>query len=157
MNIKLLVIGKTVSRFLQEGIEEYTKRLKFYVKFELDVIADVKNAKNFSKDQLKEAEGDLILAAVDNSDTLVLLDEGGKERTSIEFAKYTENFAIKGVKRVVFVVGGAYGFSQKVYQRANEKVSLSKMTFSHQMVRLIFVEQLYRAHTIIKGEPYHHQ
>lgn len=156
MNIKLVVVGKTVDKYLQDGIEEYTKRLKFYVKFELDVIAELKNAKNLTRDQIKEAEGELILSRVESADVVILLDEGGKEFGSVEFAKFIEGYGIKGTKRIVFVVGGAYGFAEKVYNAAQGKVSLSRMTFSHQMVRLIFVEQLYRAHTILKGEPYHH-
>lgn len=156
MNIRLLVVGKTVGGYLQEGIEEYNKRLKFYVKFEFDVIAELKNAKNLTKDQIKDLEGESILGRLTSSDVVMLLDEGGKEFGSVEFSKVIEGYAVKGTKSLVFVVGGAYGFSESVYARAQGKVSLSRMTFSHQMVRLIFVEQLYRAHTILKGEPYHH-
>lgn len=156
MNIRLLVVGKTVGGYLQEGVEEYTKRLKFYVKFEFDVIAELKNAKNLTKDQIRDVEGESILGRLTSSDVVLLLDEGGKEYGSVEFAKAIEGYAVKGTKNLVFVVGGAYGFSEAVYARAQGKVSLSRMTFSHQMVRLIFVEQLYRAHTILKGEPYHH-
>lgn len=156
MNIKLIVVGKTVGEYLIEGIQEYTKRLKFYVKFELDVIAELKNAKNLTKEQIKEAEGELILAKLEGADAILLLDEGGREYNSVEFAKVIDTYGVRGTKNLVFVVGGAYGFAEKVYAKATGKVALSKMTFSHQMVRLIFVEQLYRAHTILKGEPYHH-
>ena len=156
MQVELIVIGKTNATYLQTGIQEYVDRLKHYLPFKLTIIPDIKNAKSLSQDLLKSKEGDLILKMIDKSDVLVLLDENGKTFSSVEFSKYIQNHMLAGRKRVLFVIGGAYGFSQEVYQRANGKVGLSKMTFSHQMVRLIFVEQLYRAMTILKGEPYHH-
>lgn len=156
MNITLIVVGRTVEKYLQTGIEEYEKRLKHYTKFNIEVIAELKNAKNLSTDQIKTTEGELILQKLTTSDHVVLLDENGKLRGSVEYANWLQGVMNRGVKRLVFVVGGAYGFSSEVYSRANEKLSLSPMTFSHQMVRLIFIEQLYRAHTILSGQPYHH-
>lgn len=156
MQVELIVIGKTNATYLQTGIAEYIGRLKHYVPFAMKVIPDIKNAKSLSQEQLKVKEGELILKILEKSDFLVLMDEKGKTFSSVEFSKYIQNHMLSGRKRVIFVIGGAYGFSQDVYQRANGKVALSKMTFSHQMVRLIFVEQLYRAMTILKGEPYHH-
>ncbi len=156
MQIELLVIGKTNADYLQTGISDYLARLKHYVPFLLTVIPDIKNAKSLSQDQLKVKEGELLLKTVDKSDWLVLMDENGRVFSSVEFSDYLQNQMLTGRKKLIFLIGGAYGFSQDVYQRANAKVSLSKMTFSHQMVRLIFVEQLYRAMTILKGEPYHH-
>ena len=157
MKICLLVIGKTDEDYLQKGIELFFKRIPHYISFEMKTISDIKNSKNLSEDQQKEKEGDLILQQINTSDELFLLDEQGMEVSSTEFAHFLEKKMISGIKRLVFVIGGPYGFSQNVYSRANGKVSLSKMTFSHQMVRLIFLEQLYRAMTILKGEPYHHQ
>ncbi len=156
MNTILLAIGKTDAPYIQTGISEYVSRLKHYIPFELKALPDVKNVKNMTTEQQKVAEGKLILSQVEASDLLILLDEGGKMFTSREFANFFVKTTSSGVKRAVFVIGGPYGFSSEVYARANTKVSLSPMTFSHQMVRLIFVEQLYRAQTIIKGEPYHH-
>ena len=156
MNTLLLAIGKTDAPYIQTGIAEYVSRLKHYIPFELKALPDVKNVKNMTTDQQKVAEGKLILSQVEASDLLILLDEGGKMFTSREFANFFVKTTSSGVKRTIFVIGGPYGFSSEVYARANSKVSLSPMTFSHQMVRLIFVEQLYRAQTIIKGEPYHH-
>lgn len=156
MQVELVVIGKTNTVYLQTGIEEYVGRLKHYIPFKLTLIPDVKNVKSLSQEQLKEKEGDLILKPLDKGDFLVLLDENGRTFSSVAFSEYMQNHMLAGRKRVLFVIGGAYGFSNEVYQRANAKVALSKMTFSHQMVRLIFVEQLYRAMTILKGEPYHH-
>lgn len=156
MQIELIVIGKTNALYLLTGIEEYIARLKHYVPFILTVIPDIKNAKSLSQEQLKVKEGEFILKTIDKSDVLILLDENGKTFSSVDFSQYIQNHMLAGRKRVLFVIGGAYGFSKEVYQRANGKVALSKMTFSHQMVRLIFVEQLYRAMTILKGEPYHH-
>lgn len=156
MNTLLLVVGKTDASYVQTGINEYVARLKHYIPFDIKVIPDVKNVKNLTEEQQKTAEGKLILSNVETSDLLILLDEGGKMFTSREFASYYMKTTCTGVKRAIFVIGGPYGFSPEVYVRANAKVSLSPMTFSHQMVRLIFVEQLYRAQTIIKGEPYHH-
>jgi 23S rRNA (pseudouridine1915-N3)-methyltransferase len=157
MIIKLIVVGKTVKSYLQEGEEEYVKRLKHYVKFEEEVIFELKNVSSLSEDQIKQKEGEEILKRTQPIDYLVLLDEQGKQFTSEEFADKLLKWQNTSVKQVVFVIGGAYGFSKEVYQRANEKLSLSKMTFSHQMVRVFFKEQLYRAFTIIKGEPYHHR
>ncbi len=150
------MVGKTVSPNFVMSINDYLERIKHYMPFEIITIPEIKNTKNLSEDQQKEREGDLILKNIQQSDTVVLLDEHGKEMRSIEFAKWTEAKR-NDAKRLVFVIGGPYGFSKDVYGRANEKISLSKMTFSHQMVRLIFVEQIYRVCTIIKGEPYHHE
>lgn len=157
MKICLLVIGKTDEAYLQKGIEIFLKRIPHYIPFEMKAISDIKNAKNLSEEQQKDKEGELILQQITTSDELFLLDENGMEFPSVEFARFLEKKMISGIKRMVFVIGGPYGFSGNVYSRANGKVSLSKMTFSHQMVRLIFLEQLYRAMTILKGEPYHHQ
>jgi len=157
MKISLLVIGKTDETYLQKGIEIFLKRIPHYISFEMKVIPDLKNSKNLSEDQQKEKEGELIIQQLALSEELFLLDEQGLETSSIEFARFLEKKMISGIKRLVFVIGGPYGFSTSVYSRANGKLSLSRMTFSHQMVRLIFAEQLYRAMTILKGEPYHHQ
>ncbi|MBL4652283.1 MAG: 23S rRNA (pseudouridine(1915)-N(3))-methyltransferase RlmH [Flavobacteriales bacterium] len=156
MKLKLLVIGKTDADYVKQGIEVYSKRLKHYCQFELIEIPDIKNSKNLSEREQKEKEGEVILSKVENSDCLALLDENGKENNSVEFSNLLQKRMNQGLKNLVFVVGGPYGFSEKVYQRANEKLALSRMTFSHQMVRLFFVEQLYRGFTILKGEPYHH-
>ena len=156
MKITLLVVGKTTSAQVESLIQEYQKRLTHYIPFALQVIPELKNTKALTPDQQKQAEGELILRAVAQSADLVLLDEHGKEIRSIEFADYIQKKMSSG-RDVVFVVGGPYGFSEAVYQRANGKISLSKMTFSHQMVRLFFVEQIYRAMTILRGEPYHHE
>ncbi len=155
--IKLLAIGKTDSTHLQELISEYEQRLKHYIKFELDIIPDIKNVKNLSEVQQKEKEGEAILKRLQPTDILVLLDEHGKQHTSIEFSNYLQKKMNAGIKRMVIVIGGPYGFSEEIYQKAQGKLSLSKMTFSHQMVRLFIVEQIYRAFTILKNEPYHHQ
>jgi len=157
MKIVLAVVGKMAGGYLNKGIEEYTSRLKHYVPFEIYYIADVKNTKNLSEDQQKSLEGKNILTTIDKSDIVVLLDEHGKEMTSMDFSRYIQKKMTTVQKRLVFVVGGPYGFSKEVYARANEKISLSKMTFSHEMIRLIFTEQLYRAMTILRGEPYHHE
>ena len=157
MNIKLLAIGKTDDKNLQALLNEYIKRLSFYVKFDLEVIPDVKNAKNMSIDQQKEKEGDLLLAKIGSGDWVLLLDEKGKKYTSLQFADYLQKRMNSGIKNLIFVIGGPYGFSPEVYARANGKISLSDMTFSHQMVRLFFVEQLYRGYTILRNEPYHHE
>lgn len=157
MKICLIVIGKTDAGYVRSGIEEYEKRLKHYVTFEMRIIPDIKQAKNLTEKQQKEQEGELILKCLEESDRVVVLDEKGKEFTSKGFSDFLAQKMLAGVKRVVFVVGGPYGFSEKVYQRAQEKIALSQMTFSHQMVRMIFLEQLYRAFTIIKGEAYHHE
>lgn len=156
MKIEFWFIGKTSFSYLQEGIDLYFKRLQHYIKFDIVVIPDIKNAKNLTQDQLKTKEGALLLKKLTKSDLLVLLDENGKSYDSVAFAQYIDKTRQQSQKRLIFVVGGAYGFSKEVLNRANNKISLSKMTFSHQMVRLFFVEQLYRAMTILKGEPYHH-
>lgn len=157
MKICLLVIGKTDEAYLQKGIEIFLKRIPHYISFEMKVIPDLKNSKNMSEEQQKEKEGELIMQQLNPSDELFLLDEQGMEVSSTDFARFLEKKMLSGIKRLVFTIGGPYGFSGNVYSRANGKLSLSKMTFSHQMVRLIFAEQLYRAMTILKGEPYHHQ
>lgn len=157
MNIKLIAIGKTDNKQLASLIDEYAKRLKFYVKFSIDIIPDLKNAKNLSENEQKEKEGELILNKIHSSDVMVLLDENGKQFNSIEFSSYLQKHMNSGIKNLVFVIGGPYGFSNVVYKKANGKVSLSKMTFSHQMIRLFFIEQLYRGFTILRNEPYHHR
>ena len=157
MKIELAVIGKTSIGYLKQGIDEYIKRLKHYVPFEIKYIDDIKNTKNISEDQQKRTEGAKILSLLDKSDFVVLLDEHGKEYTSMQYSSYIQKRMLSGVKKVVFVIGGPYGFSQEVYERANDKISFSKMTFNHEMIRLIFTEQLYRAYTIINHEPYHHE
>lgn len=157
MKIELAVIGKTSIGYLKQGIDEYIKRLKHYVPFEIKYIDDIKNAKNISEDQQKRTEGTKILSLLDKSDFVVLLDEHGKEYTSMQYSSYIQKRMLSGTKKVVFVIGGPYGFSQEVYDRANDKISFSKMTFNHEMIRLIFTEQLYRAYTIINHEPYHHE
>jgi Uncharacterized conserved protein len=157
MKVTLLVIGKTDTGYLTDAIQEYQKRLSHYIPFELDVVAGLKNTKNLSEEQQKEQEGELLLKQIQPGDYCVLLDDKGKEFTSLQFASYLEKKMHVINKRLVFIVGGPYGFSRKVYELANEKFSLSKLTFSHQMIRLIFVEQLYRAMTILNNEPYHHE
>lgn len=157
MKISLLVIGKTDARYFVEAIQEYEKRLEHYIPFEIQVIPDLKNTKSLTVDQQKEKEGELILKTLQPGDYLVLLDERGKEYSSMQFATYIEKKTHTVSKRLVFVIGGPYGFSQAVYDKANEKLTLSRMTFSHQMIRLVFVEQLYRAMTILNNEPYHHE
>ena len=156
MKIALIVIGKTDAGYFVEAINEYKNRLVHYIPFEMEVIPDIKNVKNLSESQQKEKEGDLILKALQPGDYLVLLDEKG-EFTSVQFSTYIERKTHTVPKRLVFVVGGPYGFSDAVYKAAAEKISLSKMTFSHQMIRLVFIEQLYRAMTILNNEPYHHE
>jgi len=157
MNIRLITIGKTDNKSLQTLIDDYTKRLSFYVKFDLEIIPDIKNVKNLSESQQKEKEGELILSKISASDELILLDENGKTYSSFGFSKYLQKKMNTGIKTLVFVIGGPYGFSDLVYQKAQNKVSLSEMTFSHQMVRLFLIEQIYRGFTILKNEPYHHQ
>lgn len=157
MKIVLLVVGKTTESYFVQGIDEYSMRLAHYVPFELTVIPELRNTKSLSADQQKEREADLILKALQPGDYVVLLDEHGREFTSLQFASYLEKKMANIAKRLVFVVGGPYGFSNRVYQAAQEKISLSKMTYSHQMIRLIFTEQLYRAMTILNNEPYHHE
>lgn len=157
MKITLAVIGKTEAGFVRQGIEEYAKRLQHYVQFNIQYISDVKGTRNMSEAQQKIAEGRALLATLESSDHVTLLDEHGTERTSVDFAQWLQRRMASGSKRLVLVVGGPYGFSQEVYERANEKVALSKMTFPHDLVRLIFIEQLYRAFTILRHEPYHHE
>lgn len=157
MNIKLLAIGKTDNKNLQSLIDEYTKRLGFYVKFDLEIIPDIKNVKNLSEAQQKEKEGELILSKLTPTDQLILLDENGKEFSSVGFSEFLQKKMNAGIKTLVFVIGGPYGFSEAVYKTAQGKVSLSQMTFSHQMVRLFVIEQIYRSFTILRNEPYHHQ
>ena len=157
MKIKLLAIGKTDNKHLIQLIEDYQNRLKHYIKFDLEVIPDIKNVKNLSEVQQKEKEGALILSKLQNTDDLVLLDDKGKHFTSIEFSQYLQKKMNSGIKQLVLVIGGPYGFSDAVYKKAIAKISLSKMTFSHQMIRLFTVEQIYRAFTILKNEPYHHE
>jgi 23S rRNA (pseudouridine1915-N3)-methyltransferase len=157
MNIKLLAIGKTDNKELNALIDNYIKRLGYYIKFSFDIIPDIKNAKNLSEEQQKQKEGELILNNLQASDILILLDEKGKQLDSLLFSEYLQKHMNSGIKQLVFVIGGPYGFSQDVYQKAHGKLSLSKMTFSHQMVRLFMIEQLYRGFTILKNEPYHHR
>jgi len=157
MNIKLLAIGKTDNKALQSLIDDYTKRLSFYIKLDLEIIPDIKNVKNLSESQQKEKEGELILAKLAATDQLILLDEKGTTFSSIGFSDYLQKKMNSGAKTLVFAIGGPYGFSDEVYQKAQGKISLSLMTFSHQMVRLFFIEQLYRGFTILRNEPYHHQ
>ena len=156
MKIKLLAIGKTDSKDLQPVIEEYSKRLSFYVSFNFEIIPDIKNAKNVSKKQQKIAEGNELLKRIEKSDTIIILDEKGKTFSSVEFSVFLQKKMNSGLKNLIFMIGGPYGFSEEIYQRANAKISLSTMTFSHQMVRLFFIEQLYRGFTILRNEPYHH-
>lgn len=157
MNIRLLAIGKTDNKALQSLIDDYTKRLSFYVKFDLEIIPDIKNVKNLSEAQQKEKEGELILSKITPTDQLILLDENGKTISSVGFSDFLQKKMNAGIKTLVFVIGGPYGFSDTVYQKAQGKVSLSEMTFSHQMVRLFVIEQIYRGFTILRNEPYHHQ
>lgn len=157
MKTILLVVGKTVEPHFIAGINDYLQRTKRYLAFDMEVIPELKNTKNLTEEVQKEKEGELILKALQPGDVVVLLDEGGKEMRSIEFADYMKRKMNTVNKRLVFVIGGPYGFSPKVYAVAQEKISLSRMTFSHQMVRLIFVEQLYRAMSILAGSPYHHE
>lgn len=157
MKIKLLAIGKTDNKALLSLMDEYQQRLKHYIKFEFEVIQDIKNAKNLSESQQKEKEGELILSKLQPTDELVLLDENGSQFTSVEFSNFLQKKMNAGTKQLVLVIGGPYGFSEAVYATASGKISLSKMTFSHQMIRVFVIEQFYRAFTILKNEPYHHQ
>ena len=157
MKITLLTVGKTDKDWVKQGMDIYVSRLKHYIPFSITEIPELKNVSALSREQIKAKEGELILKNVKPADNLVLLDERGKEYSSVEFAKILQDKINYEGKDIVFVIGGAYGFSEDVYRRANSKMSLSRMTFSHQMVRAIFAEQLYRAFTIIKGEPYHHE
>lgn len=155
MKTELILVGKTKDGLYRQAIDDYRQRINHYMPFGITVIPELKSTKNLSEEQQKVAEGKLILARIESSDTVILLDERGKEQTSVEMATWLEKKK-NSSRRLVFIIGGPYGFSTDVYQRASEKLSLSKLTFSHQMVRLIFTEQLYRACTIINGEPYHH-
>lgn len=157
MKATLLLVGKTANKHFIDLIDDYSSRFKHYISFDITTIPELKNTKNLSAEQQKQQEGELILKQLQPGDHVVLLDEHGKELRSIEFSKYMEQKMLTVSKRLVFIIGGPYGFSPDVYAKANEKLSLSKMTFSHQMIRLIFVEQLYRAMTIMRGEPYHHE
>lgn len=157
MQVTLLCIGKTGKKFLEDGEQEYLKRLRHYISFQLQIIPDIKQAKSLSESQIKQREGELILEKISPGDTLILLDEKGKEYSSLEFSAYLQDQFNRGGKHIYFVVGGPYGFSNAVYQRSNGMISLSQMTFSHQMIRLFFIEQVYRAMTILRNEPYHHQ
>jgi 23S rRNA (pseudouridine1915-N3)-methyltransferase len=157
MTITLLAIGKTDSAALQQLIEVYQQRLQHYIKFEYKLLPDIKNTKNLSVQQQKQQEGELLLKNLQKADVLVLLDEKGKQFSSLEFSSLLQKRMNSGIKNLVFAIGGPYGFSEDVYKRAQQQLSLSKMTFSHQMVRLFFIEQLYRGFTILRNEPYHHE
>ena len=157
MKIRLMTVGKTDSGWVREGLETYASRISRYAPFSIAEIPELKNASSLSRAQVKEKEGELILGKVTPRDTVILLDEKGKERSSVEFAKEIERLMGGSGGNLVFVIGGAYGFSEPVYARSDGKLSLSRMTFPHQMVRVVFAEQLYRAFTIIRGEPYHHE
>lgn len=157
MKITLLAIGKTDDKYILDGIEKYAKRLKHYIPFSIVEIPDLKNTKNLSTEQQKSKEAELIKKNLSPTDHLVLLDEKGKDYTSVQFSGFLNKKMVSGLQNLVFVIGGPYGFDQSIYDMASDKVSLSKMTFSHQMVRLFFTEQIYRGFTILKGEPYHHE
>ncbi|MCD0488042.1 23S rRNA (pseudouridine(1915)-N(3))-methyltransferase RlmH [Pedobacter sp. MC2016-14] len=157
MKITLLVVGKTEDKYLLEGMDKYLNRLKHYIGFNLVVIPELKNTKSLTEAQQKSKEAELISKQLSNSDLVVLLDEKGKKYTSVSFANYLNKQMIGSVQHLVFVIGGPYGFDESIYKRSNGSLSLSDMTFSHQMVRLFFIEQLYRAFSILKGEPYHHE
>lgn len=157
MKILFLVVGRTVDKRLTSLIDEYAERVKHYIPFDMEVVPELKNTKSLTAEQQKEREGELLRKQLREGDFVVLLDEGGREFRSMEFASYLEKKQSQVARRLVFIVGGPYGFSPDIYKLAREKVSLSKMTFSHQMVRLFFVEQIYRAMTILRGEPYHHE
>ena len=157
MNVELIVVGKTDMKEVEALVAMYTKRITHYVRFAITTIADVRNTRKLSEAEQKRLEGEAILRLINDSDHVALLDEHGAELRSIEFAELMQRRMSSGVKRLVYIIGGPYGFSDAVYQRANSKLSLSKMTYSHQLVRAIFTEQLYRAFTILKNEPYHHE
>ena len=157
MNIELIVVGKTDMKEVAALVEMYTKRINFYNKFNITYLPDIRNSKNLSESQQKTAEGEAILRLIDDSDRVVLLDEKGTEFRSVEYAEWLQKRMNSGIRRLVFVIGGPYGFSPEVYSRSNEKISLSKMTFSHQIIRAIFTEQLYRAFSILHNSPYHHE
>lgn len=157
MNIKLVVVGKTEEKYLREGIDIFEKRLKFYIPYEMVIIPSLKDPKNLSPQMVKDKEGELILKQVAKADKVVLFDEKGKEFRSMEYADFLQKNMNSGIKTLAFVVGGAFGFSDEVYNKADLKIAMSKMTFSHQMIRLMIVEQIYRAFTILKNEPYHNE
>jgi 23S rRNA (pseudouridine1915-N3)-methyltransferase len=157
LKITLIAVGKTEDKYLIEGIEKYLNRLKHYINFSIQIIPDLKNTKNLSEAQQKAKEAELIGKQLNPTDVVVLLDERGKQHSSVSFAQYLNKHMIGSVHNMVFIIGGPYGFDESIYKRSNSSVSLSDMTFSHQMVRLFFVEQLYRAFTILKNEPYHHE
>lgn len=157
MKIELWVVGKTNFDFVKEGVALYEKRLKRYIKFNIVVIPDIKNAKNQTFQQIKDKEGDKLLSKLNKDDYLILLDEKGRTFTSMKFAHYMNQLMLQSHRRIIFLIGGAYGFSDAIYKRAAIKISLSTMTFSHQIIRVIFMEQLYRSMTILKNEPYHHE
>lgn len=157
MKVEFWVIGKTSFDYLDKGNDIYLNRIKHYVPFKMETIPDIKNRKKLSSEQIKTKEGEIILSKLNTSDFLILMDERGKQRSSVDFSEYLQSMLQQSYKRLIFLIGGAYGFSDAVYNRSNTKMSLSKMTFSHQMVRLIFLEQFYRALTIMKNEPYHHE
>ena len=157
MKIKMIVVGKTHAKYLIQAEEEYLQRLKHYIKFEKVIVPDLKNSKNLTPIEHNRREGELIISKIEKNEEVVLLDDKGVEFTSIKFAQFINQKMIQSTRCLTFIIGGAYGFSDEVYTRANAKLSLSKMTFSHQMVRMIFKEQLYRAFTILKGEKYHHE
>lgn len=157
MKVEFWVIGKTSFPYLDEGNDIYLNRIKHYLPFQMTTIPDIKNRKSLSEEQIKTKEGETVLSKLSTGDFLILMDERGKQRTSIQFSDYLQNILQQSHKRVIFLIGGAYGFSDAVYERCDGKMSLSNMTFSHQMVRLIFLEQFYRALTIMNNEPYHHK
>ena len=157
MKITLITVGKTTFPFVKEGIEVYLKRIKHYIAYDMVEIPELKNVSSLTKEQIKSKEGELILKQIKPTDKVILLDEKGRDFSSVEWSKEIEKEMNMGTKNLIFTVGGSYGYSQDVYNRADSKLSLSKMTFSHQIIRLFFVEQLYRAFTIIKGEPYHNE
>lgn len=157
MKIELIIVGKTDADWIKQGFEVYQKRLSHYITFNTTIIADLKNRKTLAEVQQKDQEGNLILKQLQASDFVILLDENGKQFDSVQFSDLLQKKMNSGIKRLVFVIGGPYGFSSDLYQKADQKISLSKMTFSHQMVRPFFVEQLYRAFSILNNEPYHHQ
>ncbi len=157
MQIRLIAIGKTDHPAIQQLCSEYENRLSHYIKIEVEIIPDLKNSKSLSQSVQKEREGELILRKILPSDELILLDEKGKNYSSVEFSQFLQKKMNAGLKQLVLVIGGPYGFSEEIYQRANGKISLSKMTFSHQMIRPFILEQLYRGFTILRNEPYHHE
>lgn len=157
MKITLMTVGKTTTGYLKQGIDEYMRRLSHYVQCDIQCIGDVKNTRNLTEQQQKLAEGKALLDAINSTDWVTLLDERGSEFTSVDFSRYVQRRMSSGLRRLVFVVGGPYGFSPEVYARANDRLSLGRMTLPHELVRLVFVEQLYRAFTILRHEPYHHQ